>query len=386
MDRCSIQSPDDVGQKRPPGHQTSMPAPPRVHVPPEQAIARLLEENVVHAGVAPTAGAGIWLGDRQQAALGFAGDVGQSSVFDLASITKTCVALTTALFVQAGELDWTTPLSAVVPWLSGTVGGSASIEAHLSHRAGLVSHREFFRAAQAGMPVDRTAILRAAASAAQRSAAPLPLYSDLGYLLVGEALVALAGQPLDEIVRSRLTGPRGWAIASARQWRQQDGAFSSAVPTEIVPARGGLVRGLVHDDNAWALAGTGLCGHAGLFGTVEGVLGLGRALLDAALGRGDLAVTAAVLLRRRPGASLRLGLDGVTTPGSVAGSVAGPNTFGHLGFTGTSFWCDPDSDTALCFLSNRVYPSRENLAIRKARPRVHDGLFSLADWMRSQPN
>ena len=386
MDRCSIQSPDDVGQKRPPAQSTSMPTPAAPHASPEQAIAGLLEQNVIQAGVAPCAGAAVWLGDHQQGALGFAGGAERSSVFDLASITKTCVALTTALFVQAGELDWTTPLAAVLPWLAGTVGGSASIEAHLSHRAGLVSHREFFRAQQAGVPVDRMAILRAAANARQPSATLSPLYSDLGYLLVGEALVALGGQPLDEIVSSRLTGPRGWAIASARQWRQQDSAFSSAVPTEIVPARGGLVRGLVHDDNAWALAGTGLCGHAGLFGTVGGVLGLGRALLDAALGRGDLAQAAAPLLRRRPGGSLRLGLDGVTAPGSVAGSVAGPNTFGHLGFTGTSFWCDPDRDAAVCLLSNRVYPSRENLAIRKARPRVHDGLFSLADRLRNQPD
>lgn len=84
------------------------------------------------------------------------------------------------------------------------------------------------------------------------------------------------------------------------------------------------------------------------------------------------------MLERRPGGSLRLGLDGVSGAGSAAGSLVSENTFGHLGFTGTSFWCDPELGLAICLLTNRVYPSRQNLAIRAARPRVHDGLVRLA--------
>jgi serine-type D-Ala-D-Ala carboxypeptidase len=86
-------------------------------------------------------------------------------------------------------------------------------------------------------------------------------------------------------------------------------------------------------------------------------------------------------VRARPGGSLRAGFDGKSDePGvrSSAGERAGPRTFGHLGFTGTSLWIDPDADAVVALLSNRVHPSRENVAIRALRPIVHDALFALA--------
>jgi CubicO group peptidase (beta-lactamase class C family) len=352
----------------------------------ERQIADLLRREVVSAGVAPAAAAGIWIaGAARRSAVGCAGGASPDSVFDLASITKTYVALTTSLLVEEGKLRWSTQLRELLPWLQGTPGGEATIEAHLSHRAGLAAHRELFLGQQAGLAVRPRELLFAAACAVREPPTSGPLYSDLGYLLVGEALQALSGEPLDQIVRGRLTAPRGWAIASARQWHEQDAEFRRAVPTEIVPGRGGVVRGLVHDDNAWALAGSALCGHAGLFGTVGGVLDLGRWLLDAALDRGDLARAAVALLQRRPEGSLRLGLDGVSPVTSAAGTRVGPNTFGHLGFTGTSLWCDPDQQIAICLLTNRVHPSRDNRAIVGARPRVHDALFDLAGALQSGP-
>lgn len=353
-----------------------------------QAISALLETEVVSAGVAPFAAAGFCRLDEQSVrGVGYAGGADEHSVFDLASVTKTCVALTTSLLVESGHLSWESRLDELLPWLVGTPGGEQSLEAHLSHRAGLVAHREFFLTQQAGLPVERRGVFERAARETREGAASIPVYSDLGYLLVGEALEQRFAQPLDQLVQTHLTGPRGWAIASARQWRAiGDGAFRAAVPTEIVPRRGGAVRGLVHDDNAWTLGGSALSGHAGLFGTLAGVLDLGQALLLAARGHGDLARPAQRLLLPRAGGSLRLGLDGVSGPTSSAGSLVGPNTFGHLGFTGTSFWCDPDAGIAVCLLTNRVWPSRENVAIRAARPRVHDGLFRLARALRPGSN
>jgi CubicO group peptidase (beta-lactamase class C family) len=80
-------------------------------------------------------------------------------------------------------------------------------------------------------------------------------------------------------------------------------------------------------------------------------------------------------VRERPGGTLRAGFDGKSEQGSSAGSLAGPRSFGHLGFTGTSLWCDPDADRAVVLLSNRVCPTRDNMRIRAARPAVHDALF-----------
>jgi serine-type D-Ala-D-Ala carboxypeptidase len=160
--------------------------------------------------------------------------------------------------------------------------------------------------------------------------------------------------------------------------RHADFALRCA-PTETVPFRGGEVRGVVHDENAWALSGHAASGHAGLFGTALSVARFGAALLDAVNGRSEVWLRRSdllPLLRERPGGTLRAGFDGKSVVGSSAGASAGPHSFGHLGFTGTSLWCDPDADRALVLLSNRVCPTRDNTRIRAARPAVHDALFA----------
>ena len=81
--------------------------------------------------------------------------------------------------------------------------------------------------------------------------------------------------------------------------------------------------------------------------------------------------------RPDPGGTLRAGFDGKSPEGSSAGTRASSQAFGHLGFTGTSLWCDPEPMRVAVLLSNRVYPTRENARIRAARPRVHDALFGV---------
>jgi len=149
------------------------------------------------------------------------------------------------------------------------------------------------------------------------------------------------------------------------------------MPTETVPFRGGEVRGVVHDENAWALSGHGLSGHAGLFGTATSVARFGAALLEALNGGSTwLDVTSlAPLLEERPGGSLRAGFDGKSADQSSAGSLVSSRSFGHLGFTGTSLWCDPEAERVLVLLTNRVCPTRNNLGIRAARPAVNDALY-----------
>jgi CubicO group peptidase (beta-lactamase class C family) len=141
----------------------------------------------------------------------------------------------------------------------------------------------------------------------------------------------------------------------------------------------------VHDENAWALSGLGLSGHAGLFGTASSVARFGAAMLDALAGRDsswlDLG-TVTPLVEPRAGGTLRAGFDGRSAEGSSAGTAFGPRAFGHLGFTGTSLWCDPDTDIVAVILTNRVNPTRDNVAIRAARPALNDALFRIAADLR----
>jgi CubicO group peptidase (beta-lactamase class C family) len=307
--------------------------------------------------------------------------------FDLASISKSFVAVTVARLVQHGRLDFETRLQDLLPEARASVTGSASVLLLLAHRAGLEAHRTLFAPLLSALPFERSAAIREALNARRRECftpAPAggypPTYSDLGFLLLGLALERLERRPLDEIVETEVCAPLGLSVGSARLLRARDVDFGArCMPTETVPFRGGEVQGIVHDENAWALSGHGSSGHAGLFGTADSVARFGAALLDARAGRSAWlhAKTFAPLLEERPGGTLRAGFDGKSADQSSAGHLAGRHSFGHLGFTGTSFWCDPDAERVLVLLTNRVCPTRNNPKIRAARPAVNDALYAL---------
>ncbi len=309
------------------------------------------------------------------------------SFFDLASVTKPFLATTVARLARRGRLTLATPLGQLVTEARDTATGAQSLELLLAHRAGLEAHRPLFAPLLNEAPFERRAAVMEAVHARRPECAAAafsegypPVYSDLGYALVGVALERLERLPLDQIVEREVCEPLGLSVGSARRLRARHADFTArCAATETVPFRGGQLRGIVHDENAWALSGHALSGHAGLFGTAESVARFGAALLDALRGRSETWLSAkclAPLLRERPGGTLRAGFDGKSEVGSSAGSLAGPRSFGHLGFTGTSLWCDPDADRVLVLLANRVCPSRENTRIRAARPAVHDALFA----------
>ena len=210
-----------------------------------------------------------------------------------------------------------------------------------------------------------------------------PVYSNLGYLLAGEALARVTGTSLDELFEREVIAPLGAEIASARRARARDARFRARVAaTEVVSWRGGALRGVVHDENAWTLSGEATSGHAGLFATVSGVLAVGRMVVDALHGRaGDFLTRDEIrpLVKQRPLGTLRAGFDGKSERGSLAGTRFGPSTIGHLGFTGTSVWCDVDRELVGVLLTNRVHPTRDNPRLRRAWPLAYDRIAEWAD-------
>lgn len=362
----------------------------------DSRLEEIARQFVIAAGAAPAASVAVaWRAEAGfQTASGAASKTGEfvansNSYFDLASVAKPFLATTVARLVRLGRLSWRTLLRDLLPEARGTHAGSQPIELLLAHRAGLEAHRPLFAPLLKEAPFDRSlAILEAAQARRPECLQPVPtegyppLYSDLGYALVGLALERLERLPLDQIVDREICRPLGLDVGSSRLLRASNVDFATrCAATETVAFRGGCVQGVVHDENAWALSGHALSGHAGLFGTAESVARFGAALLDAGQGRSQAWLNQSCLsplLRERPGGTLRAGFDGKSEAGSSAGSVVGARSFGHLGFTGTSLWCDPDADRVLVLLSNRVCPTRANTRIRAARPVVHDALFAAA--------
>ena len=364
-----------------------------------QLVSGVLGRHVIEARVAPAATAGFAL-TTGPVVVGAAGrlpgpaEVTPRTIFDLASVSKPVVACALLRLASRGLVDLQQPLGEVLPDARGSRSEHVRLELFLAHRAGLEAHRALFAPVFAGRAVCRGVALRGAADARRPECGGdagdgfPPVYSDLSYLLVGAVVEYVARAPLDEVVEREVSAPLGLELGSARQLRERRRSFDDDVaPTEIVRARGGCVRGVVHDENAWALSGHGCSGHAGLFGTAADVLGFGAAVLGALRGTsswlGRTAIEAAV--RRRPGGSLRAGFDGKSEGASSAGTRSSPDTFGHLGFTGTSLWCDPTAGIATALLSNRVHPTRENARIRAARPVVHDALFDAAKALLPVP-
>jgi CubicO group peptidase (beta-lactamase class C family) len=322
-------------------------------------------------------------------------------LFDLASVTKPM----TAVAIARAGIDRTTPLGALVPEARGTASEDATLELLLAHRAGLDAHRRLYAplmaqallapgghgaAAPFARAAERSAALREAADARRRDAqGPIPaegfppLYSDLGYVLAGEALArAVGARDAGEAMGRLVLEPLGLSSrAGTIRELEAAGVTGPFAPTETVAWRGGEIVGAVHDENAWALTGRGGSGHAGIFATMDAVLAFGAAVLEEIerTPGGELAW----LVRERPGGTLRAGFDGKSAEGSSAGDRMGPRSFGHLGFTGTSLWIDPDARIVVALLTNRVCPTRENPAIRAARPWAHDALYERALSLRA---
>jgi CubicO group peptidase (beta-lactamase class C family) len=359
-----------------------------------QALLRILQEGV-ETGVFPGAVAAVGqLKDGGsvcvEACAGVLEPAGaaveRDTFYDLASLTKPVVATLALRLSQRALIDLHAPAARWLPELAGLPGGEASLAQLLSHRAGLLAWEAFYEQIPdvPGSDAARRYLLQAAASRVAPATPALAgsMYSDLGYLVAGEALARAAGLGLDLLVLREIAEPLGIAdrlfYAASLPEGARAGLRARVAPTELCALRGRLSRAEVHDENCAAFGG--ICGHAGLFGTAQALLEFGLALLVALDGRSGWLDQALLrwALTPLPGGGHVVGWDTRSGEGSSAGTLFSERSFGHLGFTGTSIWCDPVRGLCAVLLSNRVHPTRENIAIRAFRPRFHDLVAGLS--------
>jgi CubicO group peptidase (beta-lactamase class C family) len=306
--------------------------------------------------------------------------------FDLASLTKPLVAAIALRLVARGVCSLETRADALLPDARGTPGGNATLEQLLSHRAGLAPWGGFYLDVphEPGSSTARRWILAEACRRAHEGPPGRAVYSDLGYMIAGEMIARAAGQELHELLTREIAHP----LHISEEHLLYPGALTPSrranlarrcAATERDDWRGVLLKGEVHDENCAALGG--VAGHAGVFGTARAVCTFGRAYLDSRNGRSEFLPSVLVerALAARPGGSYLLGWDAKTPENSAAGRRMSPQTFGHLGFTGTSIYIDPVRDLVVVLLTNRVCPSRANEKIKGFRPAFHDGIVAVID-------
>jgi len=309
--------------------------------------------------------------------------VDDRTVFDLASLTKP-LATTLLLLALAkrGVIDPEQPLALFFPEARADKA-SITLRQLLSHSSGLPAHRPYHLQLAGVAAAERLATLARLVLAEPLEYAPgsRAQYSDLGFLLLGRIIEKAGGAPLDRLFAEWIATPLGLEdeLFFNRTGQMRPRSYAA---TEFCPWRGRVLVGEVSDENCHVLGG--VAGHAGLFGTIGGVLALVETIHDCwqgwadhpALDRDQLSL----FLTRQPtpGSTWALGFDTPSPLQSSAGHFFSPASVGHLGFTGTSFWLDPARHLCVVLLTNRVHPSRENHAIKAFRPRFHD-LFATAD-------
>jgi CubicO group peptidase (beta-lactamase class C family) len=293
------------------------------------------------------------------------------TVYDLASLTKVVVTTTMAMvLVDEDRVDIDKPVSAFLPRFRGGAKDRVTVRHLLTHSSGLAWWAPLFQELK-GKPAYLERIQSLDLSYEPGSRAE---YSDLGIILLGEILERVAGESLDSFARRRIFEPLGM---TETLFRPGPDLLPRIAPTENDPWRGRVVRGEVHDENAFALGG--VAPHAGLFGTAADLARFAQMLVNGGVYDHRRIVsreTVEAFTRRAgiPGSSRALGWD-TPSEGSSAGTLFSPRSFGHTGFTGTSLWIDPERRLFVILLTNRVHPSRENNLIRQVRPAVADAVI-----------
>lgn len=288
--------------------------------------------------------------------------VTMQTVYDLASVTKVMsTTLAMMKLVETGKVRLDDPLSRYIPYLKHSNKEKITIRQVMSHMARLKEFAPFWAQAQKSENPYMSVIEQIIDSPLQKESGYL--YSDLGFILLGDLVENVSGQRLDHFVEHFFYHPMG--LCHTHFLPVENGIDSlSIAPTELDKHyRNKQVQGEVHDENAFAMGG--VSGHAGLFSTADDVAKLLQMLLDGGVYDGRRYLRAETIqqfnTRYYESAGCRRGL-GFDKPllqgfGGSPCDKASQSSFGHTGFTGTMVWADPETRITFVFLSNRVYPN-----------------------------
>lgn len=303
--------------------------------------------------------------------------VNEHSIFDVASLTK--ILATTPIImklVSQKKISLNLPIKQFLPNFSGPLKDKVSIKHLLTHSSGIEPYYEYFL----GNPIkSKREIIQDIINKELIFTPGTDMkYSDLGIILLGEIIQIVQDKSLNELTQKYVFNPFNMNNSS---YNPNDENVEFIVPTEIDNQfRKRLVKGEVHDENAFVLGG--IAPHAGIFSTAKDIGNYFQMLLNEGTWLGKRYFKKSIISGFTMKQDMPLDSDraiGFDTPSqngkSSAGDYFGPNSFGHLGFTGTSVWADPDEEIIIVLLTNRVYPTRDKKGIYQARRRFYNSVM-----------
>jgi CubicO group peptidase (beta-lactamase class C family) len=275
------------------------------------------------------------------------------TIFDLASVSKLFTSIAVVQLVEEGRVSLESPVEAYLPEFAANGKSRVTVSQLLAHTSGFTSWLPLW----SRYPDTASRIKAVMDQPLTNPAGSTYLYSDLNLITLGVLVERLRGAPLDVVVHDRITAPLGMTDT---RYNPTHKGRTAATEYQTAPPRG-MVRGEVHDENAWSLGG--VAGHAGVFSTADDLATLSQALLNGGTYEGHR------ILSRRSVEALVTNVNG-DFPGDDHGlgfeldqrwymdALAGPRTAGHTGYTGTSIVIDFTSRSFAILLTNRVHPSR----------------------------
>lgn len=274
------------------------------------------------------------------------------TIFDMASVTKP-VATASGIMALAedGKLRLGDKVSYHIPGFEQKGKESVTLVNLLTHTSGLPSWDKYFL-----KKLDHDGII-ADISAKDTTYEPGTrfVYSDLGFIMLGEIIKRVSGMPENEYVQQRIFGPLGMKDTGYLPPKDK---WTRCIATE--PREGKMLQGEVHDGNAWSLGG--VSGHAGLFSTAEDMAIYCQMILNGGEYNGKRILGPLTIREmtknQSPVAERDYGYGFVIGTGyaSYRGDIFPKGGFGHTGWTGPCFWIDPTSQTFVILLTNRVHP------------------------------
>lgn len=296
------------------------------------------------------------------------GPVDVATLYDLASLTKIIVTYALMRQFEEGAVRMEDTVSYFLPPYKETDKADITLIELLTHTSTIPGQLQLYRHAHT-----REDLLEAIRWQLPRADSPGTVrYTSKGYIVLGEIISAVDAQPLDRIVERRVLKPLGIGDTCFNPPVER---MDCIAPTEACPWRGRVVRGQVHDENAVVMGG--VSGHAGLFAPVGDVAKVAAVMLDGKTSDGSVFLNPSTIRlmtqNHTAGKNENRGLGFMLAgPGSAAGDLMSPESFGHTGFTGTSMWVDPRAGLYAVLLSNRIHPRRDNDAIFRVRQIFHN--------------
>ncbi|MGH3349357.1 MAG: serine hydrolase [Nocardioides sp.] len=301
-------------------------------------------------------------------------DAGLDTMWDIASMSKLFTTTAILQLMEQGRLGLEEPVVTYLPEFAPHGKDAILVRHLLTHVSGLLAGPS--PSLWAGYDTYEERVAAIMDTKPTHAPEQIYRYSDINLITLGLMVERLAGKKLDVYVRDHITEPLGMGDT---MYNPPADRLDRVAATEYQPWAGRpMIRGEVHDENAWALGG--VAGHAGVFSTAADMARFGQMFLNGGVYRGTRILTEdTVRLTLRdytgaqfPGSSRGLGWELATT--WYHGPIWSPVSFGHTGYTGTSIVMDPIGHQLVVLMTNRVHPSRDWGSNNPSRRAVSDAL------------